>query len=400
MDINSDPYAILWTDQQQLRKQISDLETQQNNFLAANGGYVNTENLPILSGYQEKIAELRKQLETAGQSTAAQTQESGYATLGDAYADSVFGQTGTVQNTDTVARQGGGTLGNEPLTLSAQGQTPMQLSTQNGQPMGSVVDGEAEYPSEPSPGPMPGAPPVPEDHPDMEDYEEELDQYWDEYGAWQDEVDERETEAEQLLREKGKKDVPLSLKCIVDSKEISDKLFKEYASEVLNRIESGGISGERGKYVFELGGVTAEVELLDDRRVNRYGGSGTIDQSFFEKVISEMLGSIGTVFDAMTTLGTLIDKDFNPGMILEPGDVRIRIGATYTTYGGTQNNAGPGMDYFFRDGEFLYACTEGSGNVVWGNRGDELTQEYTESGKMLEDFLERIPIVPIIEKLK
>ena len=51
----------------QLLKQISGLETQQNNFLAANGGYVSTENLPILSGYQEKIAELRKQLETTSQ---------------------------------------------------------------------------------------------------------------------------------------------------------------------------------------------------------------------------------------------------------------------------------------------------------------------------------------------
>ena len=84
---------------------------------------MNTENLPILSGYQEKIAELRKQLETASQ-PAAQTQESGYATLGDAYADSVFNQAGAVRNTDTVTRQGGGTPGNEPLTLSAQGQTP------------------------------------------------------------------------------------------------------------------------------------------------------------------------------------------------------------------------------------------------------------------------------------
>ena len=63
-------------------------------------------------------------METASQPAAAQTQESGYATLGDAYADSVFNQAGTVQNTDTVTRKGGGTLGNEPLTLSAQGQTP------------------------------------------------------------------------------------------------------------------------------------------------------------------------------------------------------------------------------------------------------------------------------------
>ena len=62
-------------------------------------------------------------METASQ-PAAQTQESGYATLGDAYADSVFNQAGAVRNTDTVTRQGGGTPGNEPLTLSAQGQMP------------------------------------------------------------------------------------------------------------------------------------------------------------------------------------------------------------------------------------------------------------------------------------
>ena len=44
--------------------------------------------------------------------------------MGDAYADSVFNQAGAVRNTDTVTRQGGGTPGNEPLTLSAEGQTP------------------------------------------------------------------------------------------------------------------------------------------------------------------------------------------------------------------------------------------------------------------------------------
>ena len=36
----------------------------------------------------------------------------------------MFNQAGAVRNTDTVTRQGGGTPGNEPLTLSAQGQTP------------------------------------------------------------------------------------------------------------------------------------------------------------------------------------------------------------------------------------------------------------------------------------
>ena len=42
------------------------------------------------------------------------------------------------------------------------------------------------YPMEPSPGPLPQSPPVPEDYPDMEAYNEELGQYWDEYDAWHD----------------------------------------------------------------------------------------------------------------------------------------------------------------------------------------------------------------------
>ena len=53
-------------DEQQIRQQISDFETQQNNYLAQNGGYVNTDNLPILSGYWEKIDALNKQLERHG----------------------------------------------------------------------------------------------------------------------------------------------------------------------------------------------------------------------------------------------------------------------------------------------------------------------------------------------
>ena len=103
--------------------------------------------------------------------------------------DSVFNQAGAVRNTDTVTRQGGGTLGNEPLTLSAQGQTPVQFSAQDEMPLHVGLNDGDEYPPEPSPGPMPGAPPVPEDHPDMEDYEAETGQYWDEHDAWEDEVE-------------------------------------------------------------------------------------------------------------------------------------------------------------------------------------------------------------------
>ena len=242
------PESVQAPNQQQLLKQISDLETQQNNFLAANGGYVNTENLPILSGYQEKIAELRKQLETASQ-PAAQTQESGYATLGDAYADSVFGQTGAVRNTDSGIEShnmrtepediqqmmahayglGTGTLSgsgnntnkldemiaqrknengitkshtNQGVVQSSSGGSaynpagddvmarnmPVQFSAQDEMPLHVGLNDGDEYPPEPSPEPVPPPPPVSDDHPDMEAYEEQIQDYLDEHEAWEAEV--------------------------------------------------------------------------------------------------------------------------------------------------------------------------------------------------------------------
>ena len=64
---------------------ISKLETQMNNFMAANGGYVTTDNLSVLSGFREKIAALKNTLNQP----EAEKETGKYATLGEAYVDSL-----------------------------------------------------------------------------------------------------------------------------------------------------------------------------------------------------------------------------------------------------------------------------------------------------------------------
>ena len=99
----------------ELRQQISDLETQQNNYLAQNGGYVNTDNLPILSGYWEKIDALNKQLETYGNSeTQAVKPKSSLDELTAAYTDSVFGNTQDVAAWNAAAPEDKNQNGGSP----------------------------------------------------------------------------------------------------------------------------------------------------------------------------------------------------------------------------------------------------------------------------------------------
>ncbi len=91
---SSDPYSIPWTDTQRMRNELDDLETQQNDLLVLNGGYMTTDILPQYRAYQDQIDQLNKKLagvDTSVQNVAAPMNTPGrsgrFATLGDAYAD-------------------------------------------------------------------------------------------------------------------------------------------------------------------------------------------------------------------------------------------------------------------------------------------------------------------------
>ncbi len=91
---SSDPYSIPWTDTQRMRNELDDLETQQNDLLVLNGGYMTTDILPQYRAYQNKIDQLNKKLagaDTSVQNYAAPMNTPGssgrFATLGDAYED-------------------------------------------------------------------------------------------------------------------------------------------------------------------------------------------------------------------------------------------------------------------------------------------------------------------------
>ncbi len=90
----SDPYSIPWTDTQRMRNELDDLETEQNDLLVLNGGYMTTDILPQYRAYQDKIDQLNKKLagaDTSVQNVAAPMNTPGsggrFATIGDAYVD-------------------------------------------------------------------------------------------------------------------------------------------------------------------------------------------------------------------------------------------------------------------------------------------------------------------------
>ena len=242
-----------------------------------------------------------------------------------------------------------------------------------------------EYPPEPYPSPIPGAPPVPEDHPDMEHYDQQLDEYTEyelAHDQWEDEVD-------RIDKENGQKDVPDSLQCFIQSK------YVQYALDEING--GGGISGEAGTYIYESNGVTIEIEIMDERALGKYGGSYTGDQELVKAIISEISGPIGAGIDLFTALAQLADPDYNPGAILEKGDVRIRIGDTVEINSGSR--AGNGKDYFFKDGKLLYSKTNDQNDLTWSSYGTQLNEEYRNSGKNWLNLAKAIPFVDLFKAL-
>jgi len=61
--VNTDPYAIPWTEDQEKRKRLSDLQTQQNNlFMLQYGGYITDDIQPQLNEIQTEIDQISKEL--------------------------------------------------------------------------------------------------------------------------------------------------------------------------------------------------------------------------------------------------------------------------------------------------------------------------------------------------
>ena len=111
-----------------IAQQISDLETAQKDLVVLQyGGYITGDIQQQLNAYQAQIDQLNKEL--AGASTSANvaapmnTPDTGYATLGDAYADSLA-QSGVTFADDVVNRAGAnGASGSNTATDTVLGQS-------------------------------------------------------------------------------------------------------------------------------------------------------------------------------------------------------------------------------------------------------------------------------------
>jgi hypothetical protein len=243
----------------------------------------------------------------------------------------------------------------------------------------NIILNDEEYPPKPSPSPMPQAPPVPEGHPDMDDYEQN--EFFQNYDDWKEEVD-------LIDIENGKKDVPNSLQTITQSDEIKDEWVKDKAKEVLELMNSqGGITGERGTYEFEVDGSSVQIEILNNDTIGKHGGQYTGEQELVWAIISELTGPIGAAADLFTSTAQLLDPDYNPGVILEQGDVRVMFGRT-------------GKSYFFKEGKYLYSVSYGGNDLEWGEYGKQLNEEYRKGSGNWIDLAKSIPLVDLIKALK
>ena len=126
-------------------------------------------------------------------------------------------------------------------------------------------------------------------------------------------------------------------------------------------------------YQAEDSDVYITVQYLTENTLFPHGGSATLEQSALNDLLLMIPdGGVGLSIEALKLLGELIDPDFNPGKVLQPGDVCVYVGRIPNDY----NPSGDlgslyseyrdsfGLEFFFRGSELLYIRNTGTGEVT------------------------------------
>ncbi|MDD5017921.1 MAG: hypothetical protein PHO15_07490, partial [Eubacteriales bacterium] len=144
-----------------------------------------------------------------------------------------------------------------------------------------------EYPPEPSPSPMPPPPPVEDGNPDMENYEEDLSNYWDAHDAWEEEVaniDANEDAIKKELESLGKYINDPEPKYIIDN---VLKNSKTISSEMIQ------VDYETQKdFKYETDFLENHVQDV----YNAYVTAGSVGAGFFNPTVGALVATLGVLF--------------------------------------------------------------------------------------------------------
>ncbi len=123
-------------------------------------------------------------------------------------------------------------------------------------------------------------------------------------------------------------------------------------------------------YLISMEDADVELEVLSQAALPQYGGQGTEPQENLEKLKQLFWPPGGN--EVTTVIGVIVDaikEHYNPGQILQPGDVRITV--TSPNPIGNQsdiNIESYGIDYFFRGADLLYSKEKNTGVIAWGEK--------------------------------
>ena len=119
---------------------------------------------------------------------------------------------------------------------------------------------------------------------------------------------------------------------------------------------------ENPVYVEEIDGTRIEMENLNEWRIHEFGGAGTQLQRIID-IVKTLIWPPGAK-TGNTVLGAIegaIEDYYNPGQVLQDGDVRITIQTP------EQLSFGEKTNYFLRDGKLLYSIDTGTNKITWGD---------------------------------
>ena len=104
------------------------------------------------------------------------------------------------------------------------------------------------------------------------------------------------------------------------------------------------------------------METLNEWRLHEFGGDGTQLQQMIDKVKTLFwppgAGTVNTIIGAIVNE---IGDHYDPGQVLQSGDIRVSIQTP------DQMSFGEKTNYFLRDGKLIYSIDTGTNEIIWGD---------------------------------
>lgn len=146
---------------------------------------------------------------------------------------------------------------------------------------------------------------------------------------------------------------------------------------------SDGVYNPAPEYTGNKATGYISANYLTENDLYKHGGQGTQVQELFGNIVQLISEAVippatilSTYYDILKELGSNEYYKFNPGTILQEGDVGIYFNPYHSEYG---------FEYFYRNGELLYAKDQTAGKTIFGKNYFGYADELEKNMKALID---------------